>query len=199
MREKYLLIFADICGYPKNYFGRKQRPSICRYIINIIANYPQGKAGIYTKKHKHEKSADICECRFCSLSVELSEDIPFLRGDSLRIRQILLNLIGNAVKFSNPQGRVVVRAVLEAGGVVLAVEDNGIGISEKDLDHIIHPFIQAASSQTRGHEGTGLGLSLVKSLTELHGGMMEIDSKLGTGTTVTVRFPAERTITASAA
>jgi len=133
------------------------------------------------------------------VSADLSPALPFLRGDSLRILQILLNLIGNAVKFTEPGGRVIVHAGMEDSAMVLVVEDNGIGIAAKDLTRIIEPFVQVASSQTRGYKGTGLGLSLVKSLTELHDGTMLIDSELGKGTTVTITFPADRTVTASAA
>ncbi|MCH8172010.1 MAG: PAS domain S-box protein, partial [Proteobacteria bacterium] len=128
---------------------------------------------------------------------DIPDDLPWLKGDKLRIKQILLNLLGNAVKFTPANGEVTVSAGLRnGGGIFLAVEDTGVGISEKDLERVTEPFAQAASSMTRGHEGTGLGLALAKSLVELHGGSLLIESRTGEGTQVTVRFPKERTLTA---
>jgi PAS domain S-box-containing protein len=130
--------------------------------------------------------------------IRLAVDVPnapiALRADSLRIKQILLNLLSNAVKFTPADGTVAVRAGLEDGAVVLAVHDTGIGIAPEDIPRILEPFAQVESSLTRGHEGTGLGLTLVKRLTEKHGGTLAITSAPGEGTTVTVRFPLERTV-----
>ena len=128
---------------------------------------------------------------------DIPDDLPWLKGDELRIKQILLNLLGNAVKFTPADGEVTVSAGRRnGGGIFFAVEDTGVGISEKDLERVTEPFAQGAGSMTRGYEGTGLGLALVKSLVELHGGSLLIESQTGEGTQVTVQFPKERTLTA---
>ncbi len=130
------------------------------------------------------------------ITVEIQDDLPILRGDELRVKQILLNLLGNATKFTPAGGLISVRAGMNGdGGVFMEVEDNGIGIAEEFLPRITEPFVQAGRDVTnRNHEGTGLGLALVKSLVETHGGSLEISSTAGEGTTVTVSFPADRSV-----
>ena len=111
-----------------------------------------------------------------------------LSADARAIKQSLINLMSNAVKFTPSEGRVVVSARVDGGDVVIKVADTGVGIPEKDLARIGKPFEQVEGALQR-QKGTGLGLSLVKSLTELHGGTMSIASALGDGTTVTLRLP----------
>ena len=130
-----------------------------------------------------------------ALEVGVADGVPLLRGDSTRLKQILLNLLSNAVKFTPEGGRVAVDVAPGAdGSVLLRVVDSGVGIDGKDLAAVLQPFSQAGDIMTRPHEGTGLGLTLAKSLTELHGGTLHIDSEPGVGTTVTVRIPAERVV-----
>ena len=118
-----------------------------------------------------------------------------MMADVTRIKQILLNLVTNAVKFTEQGGDVRVEATWSAdAGHALIVSDTGIGIDPKDIPKVLMPFGQAHRAFTRAHEGFGLGLSLVHSLTEEHGGSLEIDSAPGEGTTVTVRFPKSRTV-----
>ncbi len=113
----------------------------------------------------------------------------------MRLKQILLNLLGNAVKFTPPGGNVKVAArICESGRYTIEVSDNGVGIAEDDIPKVLEPFGQARDVHTRDHEGTGLGLYLAKSFTEMHGGTLDIVSGLGKGTTVTLRFPKERTL-----
>jgi len=108
---------------------------------------------------------------------------------------MLLNLLTNAVKFTEKGGSVTVSGGLGAdGGTVITVTDTGIGIAPENINKVLEPFGQVALSMTRDHEGTGLGLPLVKSLIELHGGRLAIDSAPGTGTRVTIAFPPDRTI-----
>ncbi|HVX91618.1 MAG TPA: ATP-binding protein, partial [Xanthobacteraceae bacterium] len=102
---------------------------------------------------------------------------------------ILLNLLANAIKFTTRGGRITVRARAEPATMLLSVEDNGIGIGEDDLPRIGDPFFQARSSYDRSHGGSGLGLSIVKGLVDLHGGDVEICSRVGEGTRVLVRLP----------
>jgi cell cycle sensor histidine kinase DivJ len=117
------------------------------------------------------------------------EDLPGMTGDPRAFRQIVLNLVSNAIKFTERGGTVTVSADVAASRLVLRVTDNGIGIAADDLKRIGDPFFQAGKTYQRRHEGTGLGLSIVKSLVALHGGDMTVQSKLDEGTTVTVTLP----------
>jgi two-component system, cell cycle sensor histidine kinase DivJ len=110
-------------------------------------------------------------------------------ADRRAVQQIMINLLSNAVKFTPEGGAVKVNSRAEGGYLVLDVTDTGIGISESDLERIGQPFYQAQSDYTRAFEGTGLGLSLVRGLVELHQGALTIESETGKGTRVTVRLP----------
>ncbi len=115
-------------------------------------------------------------------------------GDELRLEQVLLNLVSNAVKFTPTGGHVAVSAMLALSGeVVITVADTGIGMAPEDIPRALQPFGQVNNSLARPHGGTGLGLPLAQRLIELHGGTLTIDSELGKGTTVTVVLPVERT------
>jgi cell cycle sensor histidine kinase DivJ len=125
------------------------------------------------------------------LVVELPESLPEMIADKRSLSQIMLNLISNAIKFTKRGGRITVSARADAANVTVAVQDTGVGIGSDDLPRIGDPFFQARSSYDRHHDGTGLGLSIVKGLLGLHGGGMEIESKLGEGTRVTIRLPLD--------
>jgi signal transduction histidine kinase len=119
-------------------------------------------------------------------------DLPPLRGDSRRLKQILLNLMSNAVKFTPAGGKVTVRASIESGDIKIAVSDTGIGIAPHDLAKALQPFGQIDSRMNRKYQGTGLGLPLTKSMIELHGGRLQLDSTVGHGTTATLWLPGAR-------
>ena len=123
------------------------------------------------------------------LVMRLPADLPELVADKRAFKQILLNLISNALKFTDRGGRVTVIAKIEAADILIAVEDTGVGISDDDLPRIGRPFFQARAAYDRRHDGTGLGLSIVQGLVTLHGGELNIASRLGEGTRVTVRLP----------
>jgi signal transduction histidine kinase len=128
-----------------------------------------------------------------SLHLETDPDLPVLYGDERLVKQAVLNLLANAVKFTHAGGDVELRLYLDPDGtLVFAVRDNGIGIDEPDFERALMPFGQVESALTRNHQGTGLGLPLAKSFVELHGGELELESAVGKGTTVRLRFPAER-------
>jgi signal transduction histidine kinase len=132
-------------------------------------------------------------------SIELTwraaSSLPRLRGDEQKFRQILTNLLSNAVKFTPERGSVAATAKLAAdGSMVIAVADTGIGIAPGDIEKALTPFVQIESGLDRTYEGTGLGLPIAKSLAEMHGGSLEIESAPGRGTTVTVRLPPERVL-----
>jgi two-component system, cell cycle sensor histidine kinase DivJ len=117
------------------------------------------------------------------------EDLPDVDGDLRAFRQILLNLVANAIKFTERGGTVTVSAVVEGSRLVMRVSDTGVGIAAEDIKRLGDPFFQAGTTYQRRHEGTGLGLSIVKSLVGLHGGEMEVQSELDHGTTVKVSLP----------
>jgi len=125
--------------------------------------------------------------------VALTEDIPSVslkvEADRRAIKQILLNLLSNAVKFTPAGGHVTVRVRSENDALVLSVEDTGIGIPPEHVQHLGNPFIQVRSSAGAAHEGTGLGLALVRALAEVHGGKLRIDSILNHGTVVSITIP----------
>ncbi len=118
------------------------------------------------------------------------DNLAVLEADPLRVKQVLLNLIGNAIKFTPEGGEVTVTASNGAdGGVVFEVRDTGVGIEREDIPRVLEKFGQVRGGAMQTHEGAGLGLALSKSLVERHGGALEIDSEPGRGTCVTVRFP----------
>jgi cell cycle sensor histidine kinase DivJ len=125
------------------------------------------------------------------LKVQLSADLPEIVADRRALRQILLNLVSNALKFTNRGGSVTVSAVRDSSYLAVAVEDTGVGIGAEDLPRLGEAFFQARASYDRRHDGTGLGLSIVKGLVRLHGGDFNIGSRLGEGTRVTVRLPID--------
>jgi signal transduction histidine kinase len=128
-------------------------------------------------------------------SIELADDLPLLCADERKTKQVLLNLISNAVKFTPEGGSITVAAKYDPSvGVIISVKDTGIGIAPHDLERVLQPFEQVDSAFSRSHQGTGLGLPLVKAIMELHGGTMELDSQPGTGTEVRVIFPPARAV-----
>ena len=129
------------------------------------------------------------EERRLTLLAEVPPGLPELVADRRACKQMLLNVIANAVKFTDAGGWVHVSARAEGDMIALVVADNGIGIAEQDLPKLGNPFVQTESAYNRSHDGAGLGLSVVKGLARLHGGRLEIASKLGEGTTATVKFP----------
>lgn len=124
---------------------------------------------------------------------EVQENLPVVKADSRLIRQVLINLVGNAVKFSHPNGIITVRArLLENGNMEILVKDDGVGIPKHRIAEALEPFGQISSSEQRQHQGTGLGLPLAKAMAELHGGRLYIVSDTGKGTSVYVELPAHR-------
>ncbi len=123
------------------------------------------------------------------LATDLSGGLQTIVADRRALKQIMINLIANAIKFTDRGGCVTVSAVAETSRLAIAVEDTGIGISEADLARVGDPFFQARQAYDRPHDGTGLGLSIVKGLVALHGGELDMHSRVGKGTRITVRLP----------
>jgi two-component system, cell cycle sensor histidine kinase DivJ len=123
------------------------------------------------------------------LVTDAPQDLPVMTGDPRAFKQIVLNLVSNAIKFTERGGKVTVSAGVDGSLLVLRIADTGVGIAADDLKRIGAPFFQAGKTYQRRHEGTGLGLSIVKSLVALHGGELTLQSKIAEGTTVTVALP----------
>ncbi len=117
------------------------------------------------------------------------EDLPVMTGDPRAFRQIVLNLVSNAIKFTERGGKVTVTAAVDGPWLELRVSDTGVGIAADDLKRVGDPFFQAGKAYQRRHEGTGLGLSIVKSLVGLHAGEITVQSRIDEGTSVTVALP----------
>jgi two-component system cell cycle sensor histidine kinase PleC len=124
------------------------------------------------------------------LEVKADQMLPVVQIDVRRIKQVLINLLSNAHKFTGEGGRIVLVATRTPdGGATIAVADTGIGMTKDQIDYAMTPFGQVQSSYARGHEGTGLGLPIAAALTKLHGGEFQIHSEPGRGTTVFFTLP----------
>jgi signal transduction histidine kinase len=145
--------------------------------------------------------AAMAEATGVALALDVPARLPLIRCDALRFRQILLNLMSNAVKFTPAGGSVMVAAAIEDGFAVITVADTGIGMREEEIAIALEPFRQVTSEAgdawTRRFGGTGLGLPLAKTLVELHGGTLAIASVPRRGTKVCIRLPLERAAAAA--
>lgn len=134
--------------------------------------------------------------RRVKLGSSLGEPGLRIRVDQPKLRQALLNLLTNAIKYTPKGGQVLVTAQRVPGGIDLAVEDTGVGIATEDLERCLEPFVRLRNPHTAGVGGAGLGLPLARHLVEVQGGALTITSELGRGTTVTIHLPAERCLAA---
>jgi two-component system CheB/CheR fusion protein len=131
------------------------------------------------------------------LTAAVPEGLPLLHGDLTAVQRVLLNLLGNALKFTKAGGSVALTATHDQDGLTICVTDTGIGIKPADLARVLMPFEQGGTTAlAKGHQGVGLGLPISRSLMELHGGTLSINSQDGKGTTACAQFPAERLIAA---
>jgi len=175
-------------------------------IINDVLDLSKTESGkLELDEHVFDLSdavhsvSGMFESRLCgaglTLTTELPADLPLLRGDERKTRQMLFNLLGNAIKFTPSGGQIGLSVKLDTEhGVAITITDTGIGIAEADLGRVLEPFEQADTSLARKHDGTGLGLPLVKAMIELHGGRLELKSRLGMGTEAKIVFPADRLV-----
>jgi two-component system, cell cycle sensor histidine kinase PleC len=173
-------------------------------VINDILDLAKLEAGQLTI---HEEEVDLSSVIHDSLRlvaaqaektnielIEAANDYPLLRADGRRMRQLLINLLANAVKFTPEKGRVQVAVCATKTGLSIAVSDTGIGMRPEQIAKALEPFGQIDSKITRKYQGTGLGLPIAKHLAELHGGTLSIRSAENAGTTVTIMLPAERVL-----
>ena len=126
------------------------------------------------------------------LATDLPASLPRIQADERRLRQVLLNLLSNATKFTPAGGEIVLRARADAEGIVIEVRDTGIGIEPRDLERVFEPFTQIDSALARRFPGSGLGLHLCRALIEAQGGTLVLESTPGLGTTARIAFPADR-------
>jgi PAS domain S-box-containing protein len=177
-------------------------------VINDVLDVSRLEGGLLTIESRHENVHDMVDQAVKlargvtqdarKITVDISSDMPLLDIDPRRLSQAVGNLLANALKFTPAEGAVRVAARLEQdGGVVLLVEDTGIGMAPETIAAALEPFRQLDGTLSRRFEGAGLGLSIAKSLVELHGGGLEIMSAVGVGTTVTLRLPARCVAAAS--
>jgi signal transduction histidine kinase len=135
----------------------------------------------------------ITQKKSVEIHVDLMQSPTIVRVDYARFKQILLNLLSNAAKFSEPGGHVKIMLGFETGGdIFISITDTGIGIPPEQIEKILQPFEQVEDYLTRENEGTGLGLPIAKLLVELHGGELVLSSNLGIGTTAVLRLPDDR-------
>jgi signal transduction histidine kinase len=132
----------------------------------------------------------LAQAKQLALKVDLPKDLPTARGDERRLTQVLLNLVGNAIKFTD-QGEVAIKASASNGAYTLSVCDTGPGISSADQAKIFEEFQQADSSATKKKGGTGLGLSIARKIIEMHGGRIWVDSEVGRGATFSFTVPVK--------
>jgi two-component system, sporulation sensor kinase E len=134
-----------------------------------------------------EEVVELMRMGYChrgfSFTTQIQPDLPFVRGESDRIKQCLINLIENAIEAMDKGGTVTVKARLDREYVLIQVEDTGVGMSESQLEKVFSPFF------TTKKKGYGLGLSMIKKIIEEYGGQVEIASKEGKGTAVTLKIP----------
>jgi signal transduction histidine kinase len=171
-------------------------------LINDLLDLAKMEAGKMQIRRDHFGFASLCDNVISSLRPmaerknirvrqEIAPDLPTLVQDSGKVRQILVNLVSNALKFTPEGGWVSVRARADGPFLLIEVEDNGVGIAPEDQAVIFDKFRQASNTLTREHEGSGLGLSIVRELSRLLGGDVSLTSQLGSGSTFTVRLPLQ--------
>ena len=168
-----------------------------------VAKIESGRVDLVETEIDVDKTVDRCQALVAdqasrgqiTFSKTISPEVGLLHGDRRIVTQILLNLLSNAVKFTEAGGCVDVAAAIGSNGeLVLAVKDTGVGLAPEDIPKALETFGQVENPLSGAHKGTGLGLPLVQSFAEMHGGRLEIESELGVGTTVSVVFPRERVV-----
>ena len=174
-------------------------------LINEILDLSKLEAGQFEIEEQHVNLAALAEssARFVepqaqkariSLSHLIAPDVSFIRADERRMRQILINILANAVKFTPPGGQVRLAINRIERGLLIEVSDTGIGIPADKIEMAMEPFSQVEAGASRNYQGTGLGLPLAKRLVELHGGTLTLKSEVNRGTAVSIILPPDRIV-----
>jgi signal transduction histidine kinase len=186
----------------KDYADDIQRSGVhLKDVVNGILDLSKIEVGALELRESPVFIADIAEtCRRLvlplaettgvNLHVDIPSNLPVVLADEMRLKQAMLNILSNAVKFTTAGGNVGLTAKIEGGELTIVIADTGIGMSPDDVLIAMKPFRQIDSALNRRYEGTGLGLPLAKAFTELHGGRLEIESEPGFGTTISLVMPA---------
>ena len=162
-------------GIEELYEGTIETPEIVRSAVKLVG-------------HRAERNG-------IKLVLDLQDPLPALRADERKLKQILGNLLSNAIKFTEAGGKVTLSVWCRRdNGYVFQIADTGIGIAPEDIPKALSRFSQIDGDLSRQYEGAGLGLPLTKALVDQHGGTLDLQSQVGVGTTVTVRFPTERIV-----
>ena len=171
-------------------------------VINDILDISKMQSGKYTLDAHEIELKEILQTSLAgfeqhatdlgvTLDGRIDGDVPSVRGDPAKLRQVFNNLISNAIKFTPPGGAVRVTAIaLADGGAMVSVRDTGVGMTKGEIKVALTPFAQVDASHSRWREGAGLGLPIAKALVQLHGGMLEIRSAKSLGTEVAVTLPS---------
>ena len=177
-------------------------------VINDILDISKIQSGKYTLDSREVNVEDVLTASLNSFRVMASEagvtlapsiayDLPFTRGDAVKLRQIFTNILSNAIKFTPRGGTIKIEGLRTTkGGVAILVRDSGVGMTAEEIAIALTPFGQVDGGRTRWREGTGLGLPIAKALVELHGGQIEIRSKKGEGTEVAIVLPSRNSVSA---
>jgi two-component system cell cycle sensor histidine kinase PleC len=171
-------------------------------VINDILDISKMQSGRYTLDAREIELSEILTTSLAkfkrnasdlglTLEAQIAPDVPTVRGDPDKLRQVFGNLISNAIKFTPPGGSVrVIARGLDDGGAEISVRDTGVGMTAEEVELSLTPFSQVDASHSRWREGAGLGLPIAKALVQLHGGRLEVHSAKSLGTEVTVRLPS---------
>ncbi len=178
--EHLLSLINDILDLSKVESGKED-------LNEEVVNFSSLIASLVTLVTHHAEEGNV------ELILDFDEQLPRLLVDERKMKQVMVNLLSNAIKFTKPGGTVTLMwSRGESGGFLFSIKDTGIGMAKEDIPIAFSKFLQIDSDLNRKYDGTGLGLPLAKGLVELHGGHLQIDSKLGVGTTVTVSLPESR-------
>ncbi len=177
-------------------------------VINDILDISKIQSGRYTLDSREINVEEIVQTSMNSFRLMATEagvtltpviaiDLPAVRGDAVKLRQIFTNLISNAIKFTPRGGMVTIEALrINNGGIAILVRDTGVGMTPEEIAIALTPFGQVDGGRSRWREGTGLGLPIAKALVELHGGKIEIRSTKGEGTEVAIVLPSRNSVSA---
>jgi two-component system phosphate regulon sensor histidine kinase PhoR len=169
-------------------------------LVNDILDLSQVRAGTFLVQLEPciprpvitdslETIAPLAQQKPIELMTDLPQDLPVVRGDAARLAQVMVNLLSNAIKFTQPGGRVIVRARPRGDHLLVEVADNGSGIPPADLPRLFQPFTQLDMSRTRQVGGVGVGLSISKAIIDAHGGTIGVTSEPGVGSTFWFAVP----------
>jgi two-component system cell cycle sensor histidine kinase PleC len=175
-------------------------------VINDILDISKMQSGKYTLDNNELNVGEILIASVASfrmattearikMKMSIAQDLPAVRGDAVKLKQVFTNILANAVKFSPTDGTIAVEALRTSNnGVVILIRDSGVGMSAREIDIAMTPFGQVDAGRSRWREGAGLGLPIAKALVELHGGVLEVRSKKGMGTDVVIVLPARDSV-----